>query len=293
MANNDTAQTLKIGLTGVTGRVGTILLDDLTSMPHAKTSNFDITLDLSTLLVRSKNKFEQENPHIISTIPPIHIYDESEMSQFIQSCDCIIDFSHPELTLALAQKITQTSSLKGHPTVLVSGTTGLNLEQMAQLQNHAKNYPILYAANMSLGVNIMLMIAEKTANLLDDHWDIEISEIHHRNKIDAPSGTALALGEAVSKGRKQSLDDTKTYHITSHPNQPRQQGHIGFSVQRAGDVVGEHDVIFYGAGERLILSHRAHDRSLFSKGALVAAKWLSKQSAGQLYSMRDVIDVFN
>jgi 4-hydroxy-tetrahydrodipicolinate reductase len=191
--------------------------------------------------------------------------------------DAIIDFTIPEATMghvALAEK---------NDTALIIGTTGLNEEQEEKLQQAAKKAPIVYAANMSVGVNMLLALVEQAAQRLDIDWDIEVFETHHNQKIDSPSGTALALGKAAREGRG------KGDFVTDRTGK-RQSGDIGYAVQRGGDVVGEHDVTFFNQGERIILGHKATDRRLFAKGAIRAVQWIKDKPAG-LYNMRDVLDL--
>lgn len=194
------------------------------------------------------------------------------------ACDVMIDFTNPEAAVAYAKIAAQ----MGKP--LVTGTTGLSLDQQATLEKSAQIAPILQSANMSLGVNLLLSLVEKTAEKLGPEFDIEIFESHHRNKVDAPSGTALALGAAAAKGRGAALDSLAVFDRQGK----RKSGNIGFSVFRGGDVVGEHTVTFAGAGERIELAHRASDRMIFAHSAVKAALWLKDRPPG-LYSMRDVL----
>jgi 4-hydroxy-tetrahydrodipicolinate reductase len=159
----------------------------------------------------------------------------------------------------------------------VIGTTGLNDKDMKEMQDAAKGCPLLWSANMSVGVNLLAALVEQASAKLGPAFDIEIAETHHRNKIDAPSGTALMLGKAT--GRAAAPIDRSG---------KRETGTLGYSVQRGGDVIGDHTVSFFGASERIELSHRAGDRSLFAKGALRAAEWLAEKPNG-FYSMRDVL----
>ena len=187
--------------------------------------------------------------------------------------DCVIDFSTPAATrnhIWLAAK---------HHMPLVIGTTGLTDADMKEMQDAANECPLLFSANMSIGVNLLAALVEKASQALGDDFDIEILETHHHNKVDAPSGTALMLGKAA--GRAPAPYDRSG---------KRARGTVGYAVQRGGDVVGEHNVSFFGPGERLELGHRAHDRSLFAKGALRAAQWLKNKPHG-FYTMRDVLSL--
>jgi 4-hydroxy-tetrahydrodipicolinate reductase len=215
-------------------------------------------------------------------IPALGINASPDAEELFSVSQLVIDFTTPEATrrnVWLAAK---------HRTPLVIGTTGLTREDEAEIADAGKEAPVLYAPNMSLGVNIMSALVEKVAAMLGpDAWDIEISETHHRQKIDAPSGTALALGRAAAKGRGQKLDDVAIYARKGHTGE-RPEGGIGFSVRRGGDVAGEHTVSFFGEGERYEISHSATSRLVFARGAIRAAQWLKDQPPG-LYSMRDVL----
>jgi 4-hydroxy-tetrahydrodipicolinate reductase len=167
------------------------------------------------------------------------------------------------------------------------GTTGLNPEQTAEIHACAKKVPILWAANMSMGINILQALVEKTAALLDPSYDIEVLEMHHRHKIDAPSGTALALGRSAAAGRKVKLEQVWRKSRDGHTG-ARPAGEIGFATLRGGEEVGVHTVMFAAAGERLELSHRAFSRETYAAGAVRAALWLQGKKPG-LYDMKDVL----
>lgn len=169
---------------------------------------------------------------------------------------------------------------------LVLGTTGLPDTLAVDFARAAERIPLLVAPNTSLGVTVLLDLVQRAAKALPAQFDIEIVEAHHRHKVDAPSGTALALGHAAAGGRGASLDDVAVHARAGEG--ARQAGEIGFAVVRGGDIVGEHEVIFAGAGERVVLGHRATDRTIFARGALEAARWLAKQRPGR-YAMRHVL----
>lgn len=205
-------------------------------------------------------------------------HDDTEAA--FKICDVLIDFTDPAACAghaALAQR---------YKKPLVVGTTGLGEGEKAALLSASQKTAILYAANMSIGVNVMLSLVEQAAAKLGTDFDIEILEAHHRHKADAPSGTALALGHAAAKGRGIAFDEALVPARFGHTG-PRIQGSIGISVFRGGDVIGEHTVIFAGSGERFELTHKASDRAIFAKGAVKAAIWLKNQAAG-MYSMSDV-----
>ncbi|MGE5146119.1 MAG: 4-hydroxy-tetrahydrodipicolinate reductase [Candidatus Eiseniibacteriota bacterium] len=199
---------------------------------------------------------------------------------FAQS-DAVIDFTAPAASVghaALAAK---------HKKIHVIGTTGLQESQDQALAEAARDATIVWAPNMSLGVNLAFAITEQVARILGPDWDIEIVEMHHKHKVDAPSGTALGLGRAAARGRGVDLD-TVSQRVRDGVTGPRRKGDIGFATLRGGDVVGEHSVIFAGEGERLEIVHKATSRRIFARGAVRAALWARGKAPG-LYSMRDVL----
>jgi 4-hydroxy-tetrahydrodipicolinate reductase len=171
----------------------------------------------------------------------------------------------------------------------VIGTTGLEPAHLAKIEAASRHAVIVRAGNMSLGVNLLVRLTQKVAAALDADWDIEIVEAHHRAKVDAPSGTALMLGAAAAAGRGVGLEDAKVSGRDGITG-ARERGTIGFSAIRGGDIVGEHDVIFAGEGERIVLRHLATDRAIFARGALRAALWGQGQKPGQ-YDMMDVLGI--
>ncbi len=195
--------------------------------------------------------------------------------------DVVIDFTAPAVSLRHAELAAQAEA------VLVLGTTGFDKEQDAAIARAALHATIVQAANMSLGVNVLLALVERTARVLDADYDIEIVEIHHRYKVDAPSGTALALGKAAARGRGVDLDQV-AQRVRDGVTGPRRRGDIGFATLRGGDVAGEHTVALVGDGERIELTHRATNREVFARGAVKAALWARGKPAG-LYSMGDVL----
>lgn len=198
----------------------------------------------------------------------------------LPQADVVVDFSNPGAAAA------HVAACVGARVPLLLGTSGLPSELAAPLAAAADVIPLLVAPNTSLGVTLLLELVRQAARALPRSYDIEIMEAHHRNKTDAPSGTALALGEAAAAGRDLNLAQQAVYDRHGRPG-PRHEGQIGYAVVRGGDVVGEHEVGFLGDGERLLLKHSATDRSVFARGALVAAEWLAGKPAGR-YRMRDV-----
>ncbi|HEY1799189.1 MAG TPA: 4-hydroxy-tetrahydrodipicolinate reductase [Stellaceae bacterium] len=201
--------------------------------------------------------------------------------KLISESDVAIDFSQPRAT---ADHATLAAEL-GTPIVI--GTTGLTVDQEAAVRSAAKTIPIVWAANTSLGINLLLGLVAQVAERLGADWDIEILEMHHRGKADAPSGTALALGHAAAAARGTTLDAVAKRGRDGITG-ARRDGDIGFASLRGGDAVGDHHVIFAGAGERLELVHRATNRAIYAKGAVRAAQWLVGKPPG-LYGMKDVL----
>lgn len=167
------------------------------------------------------------------------------------------------------------------------GTTGMTDAQIAELQPASQSCAIVRAGNMSLGVNLLVQLTKRVAAALDEDFDIEVIEAHHHHKVDAPSGTALMLGEAAAEGRGVALNDVRDSGRDGITG-ARKRGDIGFSAIRGGDIVGEHDVMFAGPGERIVLRHMATDRVLFARGAIRAAKWTQGKAPGA-YDMMDVL----
>ena len=201
--------------------------------------------------------------------------------EVVARAQAVIDFTTPAATLALSELCAQARA------VHVVGTTGLAPSDIAALDRAARHTPVIRAGNMSLGVNVLTELVRQVAASLGPEYDVEIVEAHHRHKVDAPSGTALMLGEAAAEGRGVALDavaDRGRDGMTG----ARQEGAIGFHAIRGGGVIGEHDVIFAGEGERLVLRHSADDRSVFARGALRAALWGQGKQPGA-YDMRDVL----
>ena len=198
-------------------------------------------------------------------------------------CDVIIDFSTPDSSVALARMCAD----RGGP-ALVIGSTGFSEAQEVELAAAAASVAIVRSGNFSLGVNVLIGLVEQAAQRLDARdWDIEVLEAHHRRKVDAPSGTALMLGEAAAAGRGADLSDLKSPPYDGLTGE-REPGRIGFATLRAGGIVGEHTVMFASEDEVVTLSHKAIDRSLFARGAVAAAAWVRKRPPG-LYDMQDVL----
>ncbi len=211
----------------------------------------------------------------------------TDVDAAVRASDVLIDFTRPDGTLAHLEACAR------HGTGAVVGTTGFSDAQKARVAALAARVPIVLAPNMSVGVNVLLALVESAAQRLGPGYDIEIVEMHHRHKVDAPSGTAIALGEAAARGTGRALADTAVYAREGVTGE-RKAGTIGFAALRGGDVVGEHTVVFAGAGERLELAHKAGSRQNFAMGALRAAHFVAaRRAAGKagLADMRDVLGI--
>lgn len=209
----------------------------------------------------------------------VTVTDDAEGA--ISAADVVIDFTAPAATVAFSKLAAACGA------VHVIGTTGMDDTEIAQLAPAAEKTAIIRAGNMSLGVNLLTQLTRRVAAALDADYDIEIVEAHHNKKVDAPSGTALMLGEAAAQGRGVTLQDVSDRGRDGITG-ARQRGDIGFAAIRGGDIVGEHDVMFAAEGERIILRHVASDRSVFARGALKAALWGIGKAPGQ-YDMLDVL----
>jgi 4-hydroxy-tetrahydrodipicolinate reductase len=264
---------MKIGVTGITGRMGRTIASQILQDP---------IVELSSGLIRAESASAKGDLGEFLGFTKNGGKMLSDLDQFLASCDAVIDFSSPALSLEIAKKCAESKK------VLVCGTTGFSEEEKKLFASYAQHTAIIWSSNMSLGVNLLMNLAEKVAGILHDDFDIEIVEMHHKNKVDAPSGTALSLGAAVAKGRGVDLQVAgKT--TRSGKEAKREKGEIGFAALRGGDVIGDHTVIFAGDGERVELTHKASNRDIYAKGAIRAAIWGSAKQPG-FYSMRDVLN---
>jgi len=263
---------IKVGICGASGKMGKALI---------RLVRLHNDMQLVGALEHFENLNLGKDAGVVANIEPVGIKIISDTKTFFHDCDAVIDFSFAG---AVIDNITNASQ---NNCAYVLGTTGLAEEQVIQIEKLSKNIPIMCSANMSVGVNIALHYTELLAQSLDEEYDVEIHEMHHRDKLDSPSGTALALGQAVAKGRKTNLEE-KTIKSRWGIEQLRKKGDIGFSTQRGGDVIGDHVVAFAGDGERLEIGHKASNRDIFANGALKALLWLHNKPAGY-YNMKDVL----
>ena len=254
---------IKTGILGATGRMGAHLIKNVTEDEH---------LELAAVHVYDELKQElPESVLVTNSIP-----------ELLKVCDVVIDFSAPQATQELCEAAME------NPAALVIATTGLTVHQQNLIEEAAQQMPVLYASNMSAGIALLKQLVEKVAATLKD-FDIEIVEMHHRYKVDAPSGTALTLAEFAAKGRGVDLEKVR---VSGRDGQigPRTKEEIAVMALRGGDIVGRHTVGFYNDGEFIELTHTATSRETFSKGAVRAAKWLVGQQPG-LYSINDCLGI--
>lgn len=261
-----------IVIAGASGRMGQML----TSMVLASDR-----MRLAGLIERKGHDWVGQDAGVVGGGAPIGVVVTDEPIDAIVRAQAVIDFTRPDASVELATLTAQARC------VHVIGTTGFDQAHLDKLDAAARHAVIVRAGNMSLGVNLLTSLVNKVAAALDDDYDIEVVEMHHRHKVDAPSGTALMLGEAAAEGRGVTLAEVADRGRDGITGE-RQPGAIGFAALRGGDVIGEHDVIFAGPGERIVLRHVASDRQLFARGALKAALWGMGKKPGA-YSMIDVL----
>jgi len=263
---------VRIGIVGCAGRMGRMLAQEVARTKGCKlaggseaSGNAAIGRDLGEL----------------AGLGTLGLQVGDDPAALFAAADAVLDFTSPQASVRHAAL----AAARG--TLHVIGTTGIAADGEAAIRRAAAKAPIIWAPNMSVGINLLLALVERVAATLDARYDIEILEMHHRHKVDAPSGTALGLGRAAAKGRGVELDAVAE-RARDGVTGPRKSGAIGFAVLRGGDVVGDHSVVFAGVGERLELTHRAASREVYAQGAVRAALWGQGKPPG-LYSMRDVL----
>jgi 4-hydroxy-tetrahydrodipicolinate reductase len=261
-----------IVITGASGRMGQMLVKTVVASGKAR---------LVGCIERPGNAWLGRDIGEAMGGAPLGVVVTDDALPAFASAQAVIDFTAPAATVEFAALAAQARA------VHVVGTTGLEAAHHAKLDAAARHAVVVQAGNMSLGVNLLTRLTQKVAAALDADWDIEVIEAHHRMKVDAPSGTALMLGQAAADGRGVSLDAARVSGRDGITG-VRDRGSIGFSAIRGGDIVGEHDVLFAGEGERIILRHVATDRTIFARGALRAALWGQGQKPGR-YDMMDVL----
>lgn len=264
---------LDIGILGADGRMGSAVICALKDNPLA-------TLTSAVTAENSSNLGEDAGA--IAGIGNCGINLISDIETALENCDVLIDFSHPKSAIDAALAMHKT---RCH--TFVTGTTGYTATEEKALMAAGDNITLLKSGNFSLGVNMLEALVELASDKLRAGWDIEILEMHHKHKIDAPSGTALMLGEAAAKGRGVSLKDNQVLSREGRGD-ARTEGQIGFAALRGGGVIGAHEVRIASELEMVALSHEAFDRSVFANGAIAAALWAAKQPAG-IYDMKDML----
>ena len=264
--------TLKLAIAGAGGRMGRVLTRIIT-----ETKGCEVAGGLEA----KGSSLAGTDMGVLAGLGALNILISDDVESVLSKVDGIIDFTVPAATLALVQ---HTSRLKK---IHVIGTTGIDAAGDAQIFAAAKSTVIMKTGNYSLGVNILANVVKKVAAALGDDFDIEVLEMHHRHKIDAPSGTALLLGQAAADGRKINLKERSVRSRDGHTG-ARIAGDIGFATLRGGSVIGDHTVMFAGAAERIEFSHKAESRDIFAYGAVKAALWCKDQKPG-LYNMNDVL----
>ncbi len=262
----------RIGVLGCAGRMGRMLLNVL-----AETEGCEIVGGTEA----PDNPVVGQDLGAQAGLGELGVAVGTDPVELFAKAEAVLDFTAPAASVGHAGLAAQAEA------VHVIGTTGLDAEQNAAIARAAQHATIVQAANMSLGVNVLLALVERAARTLDPDYDIEVVEMHHRYKVDAPSGTALALGRAAAAGRGVELDRV-AQKVRDGVTGARRRGDIGFATLRGGDVAGEHTVVFAGDGERVELSHKASSREVFARGAVKAALWARGKPPG-LYGMKDVL----
>ena len=261
----------KIAIAGSSGRMGRTLLEAVAQAPD---------MQLAAALERSNSSYlHKDAGELIGA--PCGITVRSDVAEALRDCHHLIDFTRPEGTLA------HLSVCRATGVKMVIGTTGFSEEEKALLKQASKDIAIVFAPNMSVGVNVTFKLLEIAAKVLNAGYDIEIVEAHHRHKIDAPSGTALRMGEVIAETLRRDLREVAVYGREGVTGE-RKSDTIGFATIRAGDIVGDHTVMFAGTGERVEISHKASSRMTFAMGALRAVRFLVDKPNG-LYDMQDVL----
>lgn len=265
---------IRIAVAGTSGRMGQQLIRAVQQMEGAS---------LGAALERKGSSLVGCDAGEVAGIGPVGVTVTDDLIAAINDFDILIDFTRPEATLTYLALCCQ------HHKNMVIGTTGFDDAGKAAITTAAQNVGIVFAANFSVGVNLVLKLLGKAAKVMGDYADIEIIEAHHRHKVDAPSGTALAMGEAIADAMNWDLNQHAVYARQGHTGE-RQAKTIGFATVRAGDIVGEHTAMFADTGERIEITHKASSRMTFAKGAVRAALWLNTHKKG-LFGMENVLDL--
>lgn len=263
---------MKIGIVGCAGRMGQMLVAEVLNTEGA---------NLAGGTERADGPALGKDVAALAGREPVGVHAVANAADLFAVSDAVIDFTAPAATVAHAKLAAE----KG--VALIIGTTGLSADDQAVIDDAATKTAIVQAANMSVGVNLLIGLTRQVAATLGEDYDIEIVEMHHRHKVDAPSGTALALGLGAAEGRGVNLNDVADKVRDGHTG-ARKKGDIGFATLRGGDVVGDHTVMFAADGERIELTHKASSRGVFARGAVRAALWCEGKAPGK-YTMADVL----
>mgnify|MGYP001554827606 CR=1 FL=1 len=265
---------MKLCVVGAAGRMGQMLVRQIASHP-------DCSLGAAT--ERAGSNVIGKDAGELAGVGHLGVAIGDDAARAIAACAAVIDFTAPAASVRHAEMAARSGA------AIVMGTTGLDSEEDEIVRRAAERIAIVKSGNMSLGVNLLTALVARVAATLDADYDIEVVEMHHRHKVDAPSGTALMLGHAAARGRNVSLDDV-AQRGRDGVTGARRKGDIGFASLRGGDVVGDHTVIFAGPGERIELTHKAASREIFANGAIRAALWTRGRAPG-LYGMNDVLGI--
>jgi 4-hydroxy-tetrahydrodipicolinate reductase len=264
----------RIAVMGAAGRMGKTLVEAVQQTPGA---------GLTAAIDRADSTLVGADAGELAALGRIGVPISGDLARVAEEFDVLIDFTHPSVTLKNLAYCRKAGK------AMVIGTTGFSAEEKERLAEAGKDIPIVFAANFSIGVNLCLKLLDTAARVLGDDVDIEILEAHHRHKVDAPSGTAIRMGEVVAKALGRDLEKVAVYGREGQTG-ARNRDTIGFATVRAGDVVGDHTVLFAAEGERVEITHKASSRMTFAKGAVRAALWLDGRAPG-LYDMQDVLDL--
>jgi 4-hydroxy-tetrahydrodipicolinate reductase len=259
---------------GAAGRMGKTLIEAVQQAPGA---------GLTAAVDRPDSTLVGADAGELAAIGRIGVPLSGDLDRVVDEFDVLIDFTHPTVTLK------NLAFCRKHNKAMIIGTTGFSVEEKQLLAEAGKEIPIVFAANFSVGVNLCLKLLDTAARVLGDDVDIEITEAHHRHKVDAPSGTAVRMGEVIADALGRDLKKVAVYGREGQTG-ARERETIGFATVRAGDIVGDHTVLFAADGERVEITHKASSRMTFAKGAVRAALWLDGREPG-LYDMQDVLDL--
>ena len=263
---------INVGITGASGRMGRALIEAVTNAE---------SMTVAAAIERPGSSVITADAGEVAGIGKLSVPIVDDLRAVITDIDVLIDFTHPTVTLTNLETCHQAGKR------IVIGTTGFTDEEKQQISQAAKDIGVVFAPNMSVGVNLCFKLLDLAARIMGNDVDIEVIEAHHRHKVDAPSGTALRMGEVVAEALGRDLKDCAVYGREGQTGE-RDRQTIGFETIRAGDIVGEHTVMFADVGERVEITHKASSRMTFAKGAARAAAWVMQQEQG-LYDMQDVL----